>query len=165
MKETNTSERSTTFSYAEFRKVAELTKKEADGWTKSGVIRAELMPNGKRHYRFESIVEGLIAKQLADFSSRMLLPNMMEELRKFLKSERIDLLELDLNRAAEKVLLQLSTQHSKEVMAGGGVRGVITYVRLFDPKSKWIGKAVFLIVDLGGIVLAAKTGIARLKTE
>jgi hypothetical protein len=165
MRETNTSDRSRTFSYAQFRELAGLTKKEADGWTKSGVIRAELMPNGKRRYRFDSIVEGIIAKQLADFSSRTLLPNMMEELRKFLKSEKIDLVRLDPNPAAGKLLVQLYTRHSKEVLAGGGVRGVITYVSRFDPNSKWIGKTVFLIVDLTGVVLAAKTGIARLKAE
>jgi len=44
MNESNTSDRAQTFSYAQFREVAGLSKKEADGWTKSGVIRAELMP-------------------------------------------------------------------------------------------------------------------------
>jgi hypothetical protein len=165
MKETNTSDRSRSFSYAEFREVAGLTKKEADGWTKSGVIRAELMPNGKRRYRFDSIVEGIIAKQLADFSSRLLLRNMMEELRQFLKSQKLDLLKLDADPAAEKLLLQLYTRHSAEVMAGGGVRGVIAYVRLFDPQSKSIGKAVFLIVDLSNVVIAALGGIGRLKAK
>jgi hypothetical protein len=165
VKETNTSDRARAFSYAQFREVAELTKKEADGWTKSGVIRAELMPNGKRRYRFDSIVEGIIAKQLADFSSRLLLPNMMEELRRFLKSQKIDLLKIDLNPTAKKILVQLYTRHSKEVLAGGGVRGVLTYVTRFDPNSTWIGKSVFLIVDLRGVVLAANNGIARLKSE
>ncbi len=165
VKETNTSDRSRAFSYAQFREVAKLTKKEADGWTKSGVIRAELMPNGKRRYRFDAIVEGIIAKQLADFSSRLLLPNMMEALRKFLRSEKIDLVGLDPSPTARKVLVQLYTHHSKEVMAGGGVRGVLTYVTRFDANSTWIGKTVFLIVDLRGVVLAARTGIERLKTE
>jgi len=50
-------------------------------------------------------------------------------------------------------------------MAGGGVRGVITYVSRFDPNSKSISKTVFLMVDLSGIVLAAHDGIARLKSE
>jgi hypothetical protein len=161
----NTSDRAQTFSYAQFREVAGLSKKEADGWTKSGVIRAELTPNGKRRYRFDSIVEGLIARQLADFSSRLLLPKMMEGLRGFLKSEKIDLIKLDPNPAAGKLLIQLYTRLSKEVMAGGGVRGVITYVSRFDPYSTWIGKTVFLILDLSGVVLAAHDGIARLKSE
>jgi hypothetical protein len=164
MNEMKTFYRSLTFSYAEFRKLAELTKKEADGWTRSGVIRAELMPNGKRRYRFDSIVEGIIAKQLADFSSRTLLLNMMEALRQFLKSNQIDLTKLNPDPAG-KVLIQLYTRHSKEVTAGGGVRGVITSVTRFDrfdPNSTSIGKTVFLIVDLGGVVQAAKTGIARL---
>jgi hypothetical protein len=163
VKELNTSDRSHTYSYAEFRALADLTKKEADGWTKSGVIRAELMPNGKRRYGFNSIVEGIIAKQLADFSSRTLLPNMMEELRKFLKSEKIDLVRLDPDPAAGKLLVQLYTRHSKEVMAGGGVRGVLTYARRFDPRSGSIAKTVFLIIELGAVVLAARTGIERLK--
>jgi hypothetical protein len=165
MTEPNTSDRSLTFSYAQFRQLAGLTKKEADGWTKSGVIRAELMPNGRRRYRFDSIVEGIIAKQLADFSSRLLLPNMMEALRRFLRSEKIDLFKPDPNPAAGKLLVQLYARLSKEVMAGGGVRGIVTYVRRFDPNSTWIGKTVFLIVDLSGIVLAAHDGIARLKSE
>jgi hypothetical protein len=165
MNEPNTSDRAQTFSYAQFREVAGLSKKEADGWTKSGVVRAELMPNGKRRYRFDSIVEGLIARQLADFSSRLLLRKMMEGLRGFLKLESIDLFKLDPNPAAGKILVQLYTRLSKEVMAGGGVRGVITYVTRFDPNSKSISKTVFLMVDLSGIVLAAHDGIARLKSE
>ena len=153
----NTEIRLRAYSYAEFRAVTGLTKKEADWWVKTGVIRAEMMPNGKRRYWFDSIVEGMIARQLADFSSRTLLPNMMAALRDFLASEKVDLKTVEPNPAAAKLLIQLYTRDSQEVMAGGGVRGVITYVKRFDPKSRAIGKTVFLIVDLGGVMLEALT--------
>lgn len=150
------------FTYAQFRQLTELTKKEADGWVKSGVIRAEMMPNQKRRYLFDSVVEGIIAKQLADFSSRMLLPNMMQELRRFWRSEKIDLKKVYLRPGGEKLLIKLYTRHSKEIAPGGGVRGVVTVVSEFDPTSKEIGKSVFLVVDLNVVVLEAWSRIQSL---
>jgi hypothetical protein len=143
-------------SYREFREVTGLTKKEADGWVKHGLIRAELASNGRRRlYRLDSVVEGLIAKQLADFSSRMLLPIMIAAFRKYLVDNKIDLMKLEPDPNAEKILIQLYTRRSKEIMPGGGLRGVIAYVGTFDPESKFIGKNVYLIIDLIGVFIQA----------
>lgn len=150
------------FTYAEFRRVTELTKKEADSWVKNGVIRSEMMPNQRRRYQFVSVVEGIIAKQLADFSSRTLLPNMMDTLRKFLKSKKINLMKIDPHPGAPKILIKLYTRSSNEVVAGGGVRGVTIFVGEFQPESEAIGKTVFLVVNLNGVVLEALTRIAQL---
>ena len=144
-------------SYREFRGVTGLSKKEADSWVKSGLIRAELASNGRRRlYRLDSVVEGLIAKQLADFSSRMLLPIMMSALRKYLADKRIDLMKLDPNPDPKaKILIQLYTRRSKAMEPGGGLRGVVAYVGAFDPESSLIGKNVYLIVDLTGVLIEA----------
>ena len=143
-------------SYREFRKATGLSKKEADSWVKKGVIRAELAPNGRRRlYRLDSVIEGLIAKQLADFSSRMLLPIMMAAFHQHLAEQRIDLMKLVPDPSAPKILIQLYTRKSKEIMPGGGLRGVIAYVGRFDPRSEFIGKNVYLIVDLIGVVIEA----------
>jgi len=151
------------FSYEQFRAVTELSKKEADGWTKSGIIRAELSANGRRRlYRFEAMMEGIIAKQLADFSSRELLANMMKSLRQFLKEQRIDLSKISSDPEGPRVLVRIHTQRSKEIMPGGGVRGVITYVSLFDPSSQLIQKGVFLVVDLTMIAVHAISAVGRL---
>ena len=122
----------------------------------TGLIRADLASNGRRRlYRFDSVVEGLIAKQLADFSSRTLLPIMMAAFRQHLRDTKIDLMKLPPNPRAPKILIQLYTRKSKEIMPGGGLRGVIAYVDRFDPTSKFIGKNVYLIVDLIGVVIEA----------
>jgi hypothetical protein len=120
------------------------------------LIRAKLVSNGRRRlYRLDSVVEGLIAKQLADFSSRTLLAIMMTALRKYLVDNKIDLMKLEPDPNAEKILIQIYTRRSKEVMPGGGLRGVIAYVGTFDPKSKFIGKNVYLIIDLIGVIIEA----------
>jgi hypothetical protein len=150
------------FTYAEFRELTELSKKEADNWVKDGVIRAEMMPNQKRRYRFDSVVEGIIARQLADFSSRMLLPNMMDGLRRFLRSKKIDLLKFHYDPNVPRVLVRLYTRYSGELTAGGGVRGVVTVVGEFDPESKAVGKSVFLVVDISGVFLEALSRVASL---
>jgi hypothetical protein len=143
-------------SYREFREVTGLSKKEADGWVKNGLIRAGLASNGRRRlYRLDSVVEGLIAKQLADFSSRTLLATMMTALREYLADNKIDLMKLEPDPNAEKILIQLYTRRSKEIMPGGGLRGVIAYVGTFDPKSKFIGNNVYLIIDLIGVLIEA----------
>ena len=150
-------------SYREFRAATGLSKKEADGWVSSGLIRAELASNGRRRlYRLDSVVEGLIAKQLADFSSRTLLPTLMNALRQYLRKEKIDLMKLEPNPSAPKILIQLYTRRSKEIMPGGGLRGVIAYVGTFDPESNFIGKNVYLIVDLISVVVQAWSNIWRL---
>src|ERR1700752_4451454 len=78
------------FSYGQFRTAAGLSKKEADNWVKAGVIAAGPANGHRREYHFESIFEGIIAKQLADFSSRELLPKTMAALRTSLKREGIE---------------------------------------------------------------------------
>src|SRR5260370_28613741 len=142
--------------YREFREATGLSKKEADSWVKNRLIRAELASNGRRRlYRLDSVVEGLIAKQLADFSSRTLLPTLMDAFRQYLREEKIDLMKLEPNPGAPKILIQLYTRKSKEIMPGGGLRGVIAYVTTFDPESRFIGKNVYLIVDLIGDFMQA----------
>src|SRR5260370_27109608 len=143
-------------SYREFREDTGLSKKEADNRVKNGLIRAELASNGRRRLdRLDSVVEGLIAKQLADFSSRTLLPVMIAAFRKYLVDNKIDLMKLEPDPNAEKILIQLYTRRSKEIMPGGGLRGVIAYVTTFDPESRFIGKNVYLIVDLIGDFMQA----------
>jgi hypothetical protein len=128
-----------------------------------GLITAELAPNGRRRlYRFESWMEGAIAKGLADFASRELLENMMKSLRDFLANERIRFHEISFNPAGTRLLVQISTQISKELMPGGGVRGVVTYVKRYDPSSEWIGKPVFVVVDLTIVALVVRQGIGEL---
>lgn len=150
------------FTYSEFRELTELTKKEADNWVKNGVIGAEMMPNQKRRYRFDSVVEGIIAKQLADFSSRMLLLNMMDGLRRFLRSKNIYLLKFGYDPNVPRVLVKLYTRYSREFTAGGGVRGVVTVVGEFDPESKAVGKSIFLVVDISGVFLEALSRVGSL---
>src|SRR5258708_31983345 len=82
-------------SYREFKEATGLSKKEADSWVKNGLIRAELASNGRRRlYRLDSVIDGLIAKQLADFSSRTLLPTMMTAFHQHLREQKIDLMKL-----------------------------------------------------------------------
>ncbi len=153
-------------SYREFKEVTGLSKKEADSWVKNGLIRAELASNGRRRlYRLDSVIEGLIAKQLADFSSRTLLPTMMAAFRKYLADNKIDLMKLVPDPGAPKILIQLYTRISKEIMPGGGLRGVVAYVGRFEPRSQFIGKNVYLIVDLIGVVIEAWAKIRSLPVE
>ncbi len=153
-------------SYHEFREVTGLSKKEADSWVKNGLIGAELASNGRRRlYRLDSVIEGLIAKQLADFSSRTLLPIMMTAFRQHLAERKIDLMKLPPDPSAEKILIQLYTRKSKEIMPGGGLRGVVAYVGRFDPRSEFIGKNVYLIVDLIGVVIEAWSKIRSCLVE
>lgn len=150
-------------SYRKFREVTGLSKKEADSWVKNGLIRADLSSNGRRRlYRPDSVIEGLIVKQLADFSSRKLLPTMMAALRLHLEKQKIDLMKLEPNpKAPKKILIKLYTRKSEEIMPGGGLRGVVAYVGGFDPTSTSMGKNVYLIVDLTGVVVEAWTNISR----
>ena len=150
------------FSYAEFRRATALSKKEADHWVQTGVIQAGAADGHRRQYRFESIFEGIIAKQLADFSSRELLPQTMAALRKFFKDERINVAKLPVSPRGPRQLVQIYTQRSAEIMPGGGVRGVISYVRRYEPGSGESGKAVFLTVDLGQAALTAMEAIRSL---
>ena len=153
-------------SYREFKQVTGLSKKEADSWVKNGLIRAELASNGRRRlYRLDSVIEGLIAKQLADFSSRTLLPTMMAAFRQHLQEEKVDLMKLVPDPSAPKILIQLYTRKSKEIMPGGGLRGVVAYVSRFDPRSEFIGKNVYLIVDLIGVAIEAWAKVRSLQAE
>jgi hypothetical protein len=99
-------------------------------------------------------MEGAIAKGLADFASRELLENMMKSLREFLANEGIRFHEISFNPAGTRLLVQIYSQISKELMPGGGVRGVVTYVKRYDPSSEWIGKSVLVVVDLTIVALA-----------
>jgi hypothetical protein len=153
-------------SYREFKQATGLSKKEADGWVKNGLIRAELASNGRRRlYRLDSVIEGLIAKQLADFSSRTLLPTMMAAFHQHLWEQKIDLMKLVPDPAAPKILIRLYTRISKEIMPGGGLRGVVAYVSGFDSRSEFIGKNVYLIVDLIGVAIEAFSKIQSLPVE
>src|SRR6266481_4035640 len=135
------------FTYAEFRAATGLTKKEADGWVQAGVIQAGPANGHRREYRFDSIFEGLIAKQLADFSSRELLPKTMAELRAFLARERVSLAKLAIDPEGAHQLVKIYTRKSQELMPGGGVRGVVGYVDWYQPASNKIAKAVYVVVD------------------
>ena len=147
------------FSYGQFRRAAGLSKKEADNWVKAGVVQAGPVNGHRREYRYESIFEGIIAKQLADFSSRELLPKTMAALRTSLQQEGIEITRIPNQPGGRRRLIRIYTRVSKEIMAGGGVRGVITYVGLYDPSSKATGKSVFVVVDL---TLVAEEAIAAI---
>jgi hypothetical protein len=152
------------FSYKEFREVTELTKKEADSWVQNGLITAELASNGRRRlYTWQSLMEGSIAKQLADFSSRELLPSMMEEFRRFLRREKLNLAKIEPDYSEPHQLVKVYTRDSPETIAGGGVRGVMAYVDWFDLNSKTISKSVYLIVDLTLIAVEVLSAANRLK--
>ena len=80
----------------------------------------------------------------------------MTALRKYLADNKIDLMKLDPNPDPKaKILIQLYTRRSKAIEPGGGLRGVIATVGRFDPESKFMGKNVYLIVDLMGVVIEA----------
>jgi hypothetical protein len=144
--------------------VTELTKKEADSWVSDGLIAAELVSNGRRRrYTWQSLMEGSIAKQLADFSSRELLPSMMEQFRQFLQRAKVNLAKIEPDYSEPHKLVKVYTRDSPEIIAGGGVRGVIAYVDWFDPNSKMIGESVYLIVDLTLIAVEVSSAVGRLK--
>jgi hypothetical protein len=150
------------FTYAEFRAATGLTKKEADGWVQAGVIQAGPADGHRREYRFESIFEGIIAKQVADFSSRELLPKTMAELRAFFGREKVSPARLAVNPEGAHQLVKIYTRKSKELMPGGGVRGVVGYIDWYEPASKKITKAVYVVVDLTLIMLEALSAISHL---
>jgi hypothetical protein len=151
-----------TFSYAQFRAATELSKKEADRWVQTGVIQAGPAEGRGRAYSFESIFEGLIAKQLADFSSRELLPQTMSALRKCLQEEKITMAKIEPNTSGPRLCVQIYTRRSQEIMPGGGVRGVVSYVKLYGPSATAIGKAVFVVVDLTLVALLTWNAIRGL---
>jgi transposase len=155
---------SQSFTYAEFRRATGLTKKEADRWVQAGVIQAGPAAGHRREYRYESIFEGLIAKQLADFSSRELLPKTMVALRAFLMNQRVSLTRV-LDDSDAHRLVKIYTRRSKELMPGGGVRGVVSYIDWYDPTSAMIGKAVYVVVDLRLVILEALTAVAHLPSR
>jgi hypothetical protein len=154
-----------TFTYAEFRAATGLTKKEADGWVRAGVIQADPANGHRREYRFESIFEGLIAKQLADFSSRELLPKTMAELRAFLAREKVSPAKLAVDPEGPHQLVKIYTRKSQELMPGGGVRGVVSYIDWYEPASIKIAKAVYVVVDLTLVMLEARTAISHLPSN
>jgi hypothetical protein len=151
------------FSYGQFRVAAGLSKKEADGWVQAGVIAVEPANGHRRRYGLEAIVEGRIAKQVADFSSRELLPKTMAALRDFLHQEKISLTRISPNPSEPHQLLKIYTRRSAEIVPGGGVRGVVGYVSRYEPSTEAIGKAVFLVIDLTLIVLETLTVIGHLE--
>lgn len=150
------------FTYSELRKITGLSKKEADGWVSRGIIRAKFADDGRRRiYNYDSLMDGNIAKQIADFASRELLEHMMKGFHKFIDKERIDLRLVE--PLGKRFLVQLYTRRSMEIMSGGGVRGVIPYVSRFNPfRINVVQKGVFLVVDLTEMALEVRHGIARL---
>jgi hypothetical protein len=108
-------------------------------------------------------MEGSIAKQLADFSSRELLPSMMERFRQFLRREKVNLATIEPDYSEAHKLVKIYTRLSPEIIAGGGVRGVIAYVDWFDRDPEMIGKSVYLIVDLTLIAVEVLSAVGRLK--
>src|ERR1700730_4065303 len=150
------------FSYAQFRAATELSNKEADGWVQAGVIQAGPAQGHRRSYSFESIFEGIIAKQLADFSSRELLPQTMAALRQCLQDAKIAVAKIEPNTSGPRQRLQVYTRRSQEIMPGGGIRGVVSYVKLYDPSATAIGKAVFVVVDLTLVALLTWNAIRNL---
>jgi hypothetical protein len=154
--------RKRTFSYAQFRQITDLSKKEADGWVSRGIIRADLSGDGRRRiYDYNSLMEGNIAKQVADFASRQLLQRMMEGFHKFVDTEKLNLEEI--GPIGERRLVKLYTRKSKESLPGGGVRGVIPYVLWFDPSDiTRVQKGVFLVVDLTEMALEVMQALQHL---
>jgi len=150
------------YTYAEFRAATELSKKEADRWVQAGVIQAGPADGHRREYFFDSIFEGIIAKQLADFSSRELLPKTMEALRSCLKRDGIRPASIEENPGGPRLRVQVYSRRSQEVMLGGGVRGVISYVKRYDPASTDIGRSVYVVVDLTLVALETRTAIGHL---
>jgi hypothetical protein len=141
------------FTYRQFRQITGLSKKEADLWTQQGLIRSELSPSGRRrHYTAESVLDGVLAKQLADFSSRTLLSIMMQAFHRFLAQQKLHLGNIPANPAGPRLRVQFYTMKSEELMPGGGIRGVVPYVKRFEPDSVMTEKSVFLIVDLTQMV-------------
>jgi hypothetical protein len=153
--------RKRTFSYTQFRQVTDLSKKEADSWVNRGIIRAELSGDGRRRiYDYSSLMEGNIAKQVADFASRELLQPMMEGFHKFVDREKLNLEEIE--PTGERQLVKLYTRKSKESLRGGGVRGVIPYVLWFDPSEiNTVHKGVFLVVDLTEMVVEVEMRLMK----
>jgi hypothetical protein len=157
-----------TYSYSQFRAAAGLTKKEADRWVRSGVIQAERVGSQRRVYRFESIFEGVIARQLAGFSSRELLPKTMTALRRFMVRERIRPHDIVPDLAGPHQLVAIRTEKSQELTAGGGVRGLISHaihydhVFRYDREAPGRGGSVFLVVDLTAAVVETIFGLGEL---
>jgi hypothetical protein len=153
------------YSYAEFRKATGLTKREADTWVQAGIIQAGPANGHRREYRFESVFEGIIAKQLADFSSRELLPQTMMELRNFLEAQGIFPARLAVSPEGPHRLIKVYNRRSREIMPGKGVRGVLVYIDWYDPESKKIGKAVYVVVDLTLIMIETMDAVRHLTTN
>lgn len=106
-------------------------------------------------------MEGPIAKQLADLSSRKLLPTMMAAFREHLEEQKIDLMKLEPNPRAPKILIMLYTRISKEIIpmvaSEESSRMLVVSIR---PNS--LGRNVYLVVDLIGVVIEAWWNIGRL---
>jgi DNA-binding transcriptional MerR regulator len=149
-----------TFSYERFRQAAGLSKKEADSWTSRGLIRSE-RETRRRIYSADSVLDGIVAKRLADFSSRKLLELMMESLHEYLAKRHIKTHKISMDPSKPHIMVRIDTQRSDEMVPGYGVRGVITSASEFDPSSSEIGAGVFLVVDLTMCLLAAAHGIAE----
>jgi len=86
----------------------------------------------------------------------------MDGLLRFLAQEGINPADILPNPAGKRELVQIYTRKSDEVRAGGGVRGLVSYVRRYPPRANEIGRAVFLVVDLTLVALEAHSAIGRL---
>jgi len=108
-------------------------------------------------------VDGSIAKQLADFSSRELLPKMMDKFRAYLKHEKIDMRDFDPAAICPHRLIQIYTRVSRESVPGGGIRGVVVYVKDLDLDPSVIGKSIYLVVDLNLVATEVDNQLLNLK--
>jgi DNA-binding transcriptional MerR regulator len=144
------------FSYGEIRAAAGLSKKEADAWAARGVIRSRMDANGHRRiYNLQSLTDALLAKRLADFSSRELLDPMLDAIRAFLDRHGADVTDDFSPLPARKKLLQVHANHSREILPGGGVRGIIPVVAWFNPEEGFRSYGAMLVVDLNSTYLRA----------
>jgi hypothetical protein len=154
------------YSYKQFRQVTGLSKKEADSWVQKGIVTANRFADGRRNtYTLDSMVEGEVAKQLADFASRELLVQMMKQLRNCLAYEKVSYDGISVDLKQPHFLVRIHTQKSKEILPGGGVRGIVAVVRRYEPSSEGIQKSVFVVVDLTLTMLLVRAAIAKTLQE
>jgi len=86
---------------------------------------------------------------------------MMEQFRQFLRRAKVNLSKIEPDYSEPHQLVKVYTRDSPEIVAGGGVRGVIAYVDWFDPNAKTISKSVYLIVDLTLIAVEVQGAVDR----
>jgi hypothetical protein len=150
------------FTYRQFLELTGLTKKEAEVWVRDGVVRTTREPNGWwRVYRMESVFEGIIAKHLADFSSRELLAETMKALRHFLDGQRLTPEKIE---KAPELKLMIVAHRMRRLKAGGGVRGVAPEVKFYWGRGG-PDDPVFVVIDLVAVAHRIREGIPKMSHE